>query len=304
MPRLSARKKAVREANRQNILKRWKKDNSDPTCIAGVSPQQVAGESRGAAAPRFHPAPTQSAASFRHSLLPPEYANIQEVSENSGMYNISHQRLSELLNLLTDKQIDAYQRYFGKAIRASVGTNTLTMKLKIMSAFWHSISTDENPHHVHCDSSWCIFKKASEENKPLPSHSNMKNYLRLDKKYKNRVREIFFDLSSPALLEKCLKGGTQNKNESLHSKLWHHQSKSKFAGLKRIQFVTRLTILDHNFGFVANKFLQRLDFPESPESFLTKRRMDQRNTALRRSAKRRKLDLNPGPDYQPVLPLT
>lgn len=36
---------------------------------------------------------------------------------------------------LTDKQIDAYQRYYGKAIRDSVSTNVLTMKLRIMSGF-------------------------------------------------------------------------------------------------------------------------------------------------------------------------
>lgn len=173
------------------------------------------------------------------------------------------------------------------------------MKLRIMSGFWHSISTDENPHNIHCDSSWCIFKKAVEEKKPLPSHNSMKNYPRLDKKYEDRVREIFFELSSPALLERCMKGGSQNTNESLHSKLWYHQRKSKFAGLKRRNFLTRLTIIYHNFGFVANKFLQHLDFPESAESILTKRRMVQRKTAERRSAKRKKLDFNPGPDYQP-----
>lgn len=199
---------------------------------------------------------------------------------------------------LTDKQIDAYQRYFGKAIRDSEGTNTTTIKWKIMSGFWHSISTDENPHHFQCDPSWCVFKKASLENKPVPSHKTMKNYLRLEKKYEDRVREVFYELTSPALLERCIKGGNQNKNESLHSKLWHHQSKSKFAGLKRMEFVTRLTILDHNFGYAANRFLQYLDFQESPESRLTKERMDQRKTALRRG-KKRKLPFSPAPDYQP-----
>lgn len=37
---------------------------------------------------------------------------------------------------LTDKQIDAFQRYYGKAIRDSVGTDYITMKVKIMSGFW------------------------------------------------------------------------------------------------------------------------------------------------------------------------
>lgn len=153
--------------------------------------------------------------------------------------------------------------------------------------------------HVQYFSSWCIFKKAVEEEKPLPSHDIMKNYLRLEKKYEDRVREVFLELSSPALLEKCLKGGSQNRNESLHSKLWRHHSKSKFAGLKRIKFVTQLTIVDHNFGFVENKFMQQLDFAESPESLLTKERMDKKKTTPRRSAKKKKHMTKPGPDYQP-----
>lgn len=47
---------------------------------------------------------------------------------------------------LTDKQIEAQQRYFGKAIRDSVATNVITMNLRIMAGFWHSISTDKEPH--------------------------------------------------------------------------------------------------------------------------------------------------------------
>ena len=91
---------------------------------------------------------------------------------------------------LTDKQIDAFQRYYGKAIKDRVGTDVLTMKLKLMSGFWHSISRDGegNHHHIRCDPSWCIFKRAVINNKPMPSHNTMKNYLRLDKKYEDRVR--------------------------------------------------------------------------------------------------------------------
>lgn len=36
---------------------------------------------------------------------------------------------------LTDKQIDAFQSYYRKAVRDSVGTNAIIMKLKIMSGF-------------------------------------------------------------------------------------------------------------------------------------------------------------------------
>lgn len=97
MPRVSNRKKAKRAAGRKNIVKRWKKDQDDsaPTCSSSLDVQAATD------ATRFHPRPTESAANFRHSLLPPEHQYVEEVSENSGMYNISHQRLTELLNLVS-----------------------------------------------------------------------------------------------------------------------------------------------------------------------------------------------------------
>lgn len=163
----------------------------------------------------------------------------------------------------------------GKSSGTAFGTDVVTMKLKMMSGFWHAISHDGDGihHHVHCDSSWCGFKKA-REGRPLPSHNTMKNYLRLEKKYDDRVREVFFDLSSPALLERCLRGESQNRNEGFHSKLWHHQNKVKFAGLQRVTFVTQLTILDHNFGYLANRLLQHLGIPITTASVLAKKRMD------------------------------
>ena len=87
---------------------------------------------------------------------------------------------------LTDKQIDAFQRYYGKAIKDSVDTDALTMRLKVMSGFWHAISRDGegNHHHNHCDPSWCIFKKAVDNGEEMPSHSSMKNYIRLEKNMK------------------------------------------------------------------------------------------------------------------------
>lgn len=202
---------------------------------------------------------------------------------------------------LTDKQINAFQSYYGKAIRDSVGTSIMKMKLKIMSGFWHAISRDGdgNHHHIHCDSAWCFFKKAKDEGKPIPSHDTMRNYLRLEKKYEDRVREVFYDLSSPALLERCLRGQSQNRNESLHSKLWHHHSKAKFAGLRRVKFVTQLTVLDHNFGYVSNRFLQHLGISLTPEGALSRKRMDKKKVSPLKGPKKSKKKSAPGPDYQP-----
>lgn len=85
---------------------------------------------------------------------------------------------------LTDKQTDVFQRYNGKAIGDSIGTDVVTVELRVISGFWHAIFRDGEGthHHIHCDSSWCVFKKVKDEAKSLPSHNTMRNYLRLDKK--------------------------------------------------------------------------------------------------------------------------
>lgn len=160
-------------------------------------------------------------------------------------------------------------------------SDTRTMKVRIMLGFFHAISRDGdgNHHHNLCGATWCVFKKASDEGKPLPSHDTMKNYLRLEKKYEDRVKEVFLDLSSPPLLERCLRGENQNQNEGLHSKLWLHQSRAKFAGLKRVIFATQVTIIEHNFGYEANKFKEHLEFSSTPNSVLAKQRMDRRKIA-------------------------
>ena len=101
MPRVSAKRKARTAQMRAMSEKRWKKpkdsvgESEEPGGEGGVGSsgqQQV-----GAASPE---PPTQSAASFRHSLLPQDQ-RIEEVTVNSGMYTISHQRLSDLLNLVS-----------------------------------------------------------------------------------------------------------------------------------------------------------------------------------------------------------
>lgn len=203
---------------------------------------------------------------------------------------------------LTDKQIDAFQNYYGKAIKDSVGTDVTTMKLKAMSGFWHAISRDGegNHHHVYCDPSWCIFKHAVVNNEPMPSHNIMRNYLRLEKKYEDRVRQVFFDLTTPALLERCLKGHTQNRNESLHSKLWIHVNKAKFAGQRRVRFMAQLTVLEHNIGYEHTRFIAAVGFPSTTQAAITRHKMDEAKISPRQPTKRRKTGKGPlSADYQP-----
>lgn len=90
MPRVSAKKKARTAATRAMAKKRWEKAKDSVGesveggggggCSGGVQ-QQVADAS-------LEP-PTQSAASFRHSLLP-EDQKAEEGTVSNGMYTISH----------------------------------------------------------------------------------------------------------------------------------------------------------------------------------------------------------------------
>ncbi|KAG0714293.1 hypothetical protein GWK47_014426 [Chionoecetes opilio] len=58
------------------------------------------------------------------------------------------------------------------------------------------------------------------------------------------------------ILERCVRGLTQNANESFHSKLWSLAQKVKFVSFKRLSFVAESAILDHNFGYQKASLLK------------------------------------------------
>ncbi|KAG0730014.1 hypothetical protein GWK47_029160 [Chionoecetes opilio] len=58
------------------------------------------------------------------------------------------------------------------------------------------------------------------------------------------------------ILERCVRGLTQNANESFHSKLWSRAQKVKFVSFKRLSFVAESAILDHNFGYQKASLLK------------------------------------------------
>ena len=127
----------------------------------------------------------------------------------------------------------------------------------------------------------------------------MRNYIRLEKKYERRVRGVFEDLSSTQFLERCLKGQTQNRNEGLHSKLWLHCPKVKFAGIDRVMFACQLTIMEHNFGYEATKFMEYLGLPSTKEASITLQKMDKRKVSPRQNKKRLRVKETKSADYRP-----
>lgn len=50
------------------------------------------------------------------------------------------------------------------------------------------------------------------------------------------------------------------QNQKLLFQLWHHLRKAKYAGLKRVTFVSHVTIIEHNLVYEATKFLEFIAF--------------------------------------------
>lgn len=124
---------------------------------------------------------------------------------------------------LPDSVIDKFTSYYGNAVRSNVHTDELSLKITIMSSYYHVISSDASPHHSLCPKGpdfWCLYNKAIAKGETPPSHRNMKVYLRLPDGKLRGIRLVYEDLTIPDLLKRCPKDRTQNPNESLHSKIW------------------------------------------------------------------------------------
>ena len=149
---------------------------------------------------------------------------------------------------LTDVVIDSFQNYYGYAIRAN--TNNLEkMQNSVWAIYFHSIEGSGETleeQHKYCPKgrdSWCKYQndivlntKSYERAKCLPSV------------FRKELHPIFKRLSSESLLRRCLRGLTQNQNESLNNMLWQKCPKRVFCGRRRLETATAAAVLQWNKG--------------------------------------------------------
>ena len=116
---------------------------------------------------------------------------------------------------MTDKKLDQMQNYFGEAIRNNVG-DLEGMRKAIWAIFHHMIKNDnetlEEQHRFCPKDGWCKFWK---------SKATYKDSSRLPFIFQGELKPIFERLSSNELLQRCLKGYTQNQNEAINHVLWN-----------------------------------------------------------------------------------
>ncbi|XP_028405772.1 uncharacterized protein LOC114528348 [Dendronephthya gigantea] len=149
---------------------------------------------------------------------------------------------------LTDKTIDKMQNYYGKAIRENKG-NLQEMKRSIKAIQHHIIRDDSKPlqeQHHYCPRSrdtWCKYWKDINEGTSTYSEDN-----RLPPVFMEELEPTFTRLSNYDLLLRCLKGMTQNQNESANGMLWSKCPKTKFCGARRVRIAACETVAVFNTG--------------------------------------------------------
>ncbi|CAF2938777.1 unnamed protein product [Rotaria sp. Silwood2] len=121
--------------------------------------------------------------------------------------------------------------------------------LKNRSRFHHLIvhENKEIQHHYCPDeiTSWCSYKRDRATGK---HEDEGKDKNRLDPIFRQLLHKMIEDLTSKELLSRCIRGLTQNSNESLNSVVWSILSKSKHHGFSSIQGAAAAASLYFNGG--------------------------------------------------------
>ena len=143
---------------------------------------------------------------------------------------------------LADKIIDKMQNHFGEAICKNSG-NLEAMRQDVWADSKHMVRNDtetlEQQHDYCPKDGWCNFWK---------SRDNYDDENRLPTVFYDLLEPIFQRLSKNDLLNRCLRGMTQNQNESVNGVLWGQCLKTKFCGRKKVELAVSETVCEFNTG--------------------------------------------------------
>lgn len=111
-----------------------------------------------------------------------------------------------------------------------------SVKNSILATLNHCASTNDSPRHTKCptdENSWCFYNRVLANEESPGSHAdNIKTPL--NQTVLEHIAPIYKRLTESHLLERCLKGQTQNTNKSLHSFIWRKCEKTRSVS-RRLQ---------------------------------------------------------------------
>ncbi len=157
---------------------------------------------------------------------------------------------------LTSEAIDSMQTWYGRVIRHVVKADDFSdtekvklMQDRILAIPHHRVSTDSSPQHQYCppgENSWCGWQRDKAKNTAEYEHHDT-----LPTVVFKCILPVFQQLSKEELLSKCLHGGTQNRNESLHNVIWSITPKVTYQKHRTFKSCVHLAVLRWNVGAIV-----------------------------------------------------
>lgn len=148
---------------------------------------------------------------------------------------------------LTDTAILQIQNYYGLAIRRNCTVSVENMHKAIWAEYFHILSSNEDPQHELCDETWCKYRLAIKNKE----HYDHNQHFHLPPDVMSFIKPVFRDLSDKNLLARCLKGQTQNQNESFNSVVWNHIPKTTFVHLRTLKLGINMAVCSFNDGGIG-----------------------------------------------------
>ncbi|CAF4142249.1 unnamed protein product [Rotaria magnacalcarata] len=137
------------------------------------------------------------------------------------------------------------------------------------AAFLHNIKNSNGElQHGLCQTgpySWCSYQK--DKYVPLKQKIDpAKQIKRLDPIFLEILTPMIDTLTNPILLRRCLRGATQNANESINSVVWSILPKSKYHGYRSIRGAAAISSIFFNRGRSGLvKFFDQVGIPVTDE---------------------------------------
>ena len=114
---------------------------------------------------------------------------------------------------MTEAKCKDLQNFYRGAIVNNLG-DTSSMRNSVWAGLWHSMSTDEEPHHLQCpegEESWCFYQKAVANGQTPPSHAAHRASTFLTRDVAHRLIPIYRRMSDEALLNRMRHGETERQ---------------------------------------------------------------------------------------------
>lgn len=173
---------------------------------------------------------------------------------------------------LTETKIKKLQKYYGLAIRQNtikksnptdreVDVSIYTMKKNIIAILNHSVKTqDPAKQHRFCplgETSWCKWQQDV-----TTATKTYKDDDCLPEVFLELLRPTFMTLSDTKLLERCIRGTTQNPNECINGTVWVRCPKHKHHGAKVVRYAAASAICHfHKGAECRNEIMDKLSIP-------------------------------------------